>query len=78
MSSKSSNGSLSSRPKPCKDMDPGEGQGKALRHEESLGNKLLKSISPEWLLEHKELLDLIANSPAPSPALEQVTLNKEA
>lgn len=47
-------------------------QGKGLRHEESLGNKLLRSIDPEWLLEHKDLLDLIASNPSDQPPHEQV------
>ena len=70
MSSKSSNSSPISAMQPSRDFIPETGRG--LRHEDSLGNRMLKSIDPDWLLEHKDLLELLTNNPNDPAPLEQV------
>ena len=67
MSRKSSTGSHN-----ISGMQPGnegtsEESGRPLRHEESLVTRALRSIDPDWLAAHKDLLDDLAK---PLPAVE--------
>ena len=51
-----------------------EEAGRTLRHEQSLGNRMLSSIDQDWLADHKELLDLFVKDPNDPFFLEQVRL----
>lgn len=60
-------------------MIPGEDNlleeaGRTLRHEQSLGNRMLSSIDQDWLADHKDLLDLFVKDPNDPYFLEQVRL----
>lgn len=49
-----------------------EEAGRTLRHEQSLGNRMLSSIDQDWLADHKDLLDLFVKDPNDPFFLEQV------